>query len=216
MGIGFTIDTPIKVAKYGMDSVISLVDDILLEKLRKMYSDKFEMPYQEITNKIDDFRAKRITSYLNLISDLAEKKFNDLKNITTGKGDEIKVYINMLPDSSTLKAEFRKLTEKGFNISEIRNWASQALTMGSIDVNIMTKVDKDNYNKDVKLPVEYNDAHAALRGFANSKLKSSVILSAGMNPRLYAYMSQFDDFYPNEDGQFNKKIILKVSDIDPQ
>ena len=81
MGIGFTIDTPFKVAQYGMDSVISLVDDILLEKLRKMYSDKFEIPYKEITNKIDDFRAKRITSYLNLISDLAEKKFDDLKNI---------------------------------------------------------------------------------------------------------------------------------------
>ena len=212
MGIGFTIDTPFKVAQYGMDSVISLVDDILLEKLRKMYSDKFEIPYKEITNKIDDFRAKRITSYLNLISDLAEKKFDDLKNITTEKSDELKAYINMLPDSSTLKAEFRKLTEKGFNISEIKDWASQALTMGSIDVNIMTKVDKDNYSKDIKLPVEYNDAHAALRGFANSKLKSSLILSAGMNPRLYAYMSQFNDFYPNEDGQFNKKIILKVSD----
>ena len=212
MGIGFTIDTPFKVAQYGMDSVISLVDDILLEKLRKMYSDKFEIPYKEITNKIDDFRAKRITSYLNLISDLAEKKFDDLKNITAEKNDELKVYINMLPDSSTLKAEFRKLTEKGFNISEIKDWASQALTMGSIDVNIMTKVDKDNYSKDIKLPVEYNDAHAALRGFANSKLKSSLILSAGMNPRLYAYMSQFNDFYPNEDGQFNKKIILKVSD----
>ena len=212
MGIGFTIDTPFKVAQYGMDSVISLVDDILLEKLRKMYSDKFEIPYKEITNKIDDFRAKRITSYLNLISDLAEKKFDDLKNITIEKSDELKAYINMLPDSSTLKAEFRKLTEKGFNISEIKDWASQALTMGSIDVNIMTKVDKDNYSKDIKLPVEYNDAHAALRGFANSKLKTSLILSAGMNPRLYAYMSQFDDFYPNEDGQFNKKIILKVSD----
>ncbi|HEY5688787.1 MAG TPA: hypothetical protein VIS27_10845 [Yeosuana sp.] len=212
MGIGFTIDTPIKVAQYGMDSVISLVDDILLEKLRKMYSDKFEIPYKEISNKIDDFRAKRITSYLNLISDLAEKKFDDLKNVTAEKSDELKAYINMLPNSSTLKYEFKKLTEKEFNISEIKDWASRALTMGSIDVNIMTKVDKDNYRKDIKLPVEYNDAHAALRGFANSKLKSAVVLSAGLNPRLYAYMSQFDDFYPNENGQFNKKIILKVSD----
>ena len=35
LGIGFTIDSPLKVAQYGMDSVISLVDDILLEKLRK-------------------------------------------------------------------------------------------------------------------------------------------------------------------------------------
>ena len=75
MGIGFTIDTPLKVAQYGIDSVISLVDDILLEKLRKMYSEKFELPYQEISEKIDDFRAKRITAYLDLIGDLAEKKF---------------------------------------------------------------------------------------------------------------------------------------------
>ena len=63
MGIGYTIDTPLKVSHLGMDSVISLVDDILLEKLRKMYSEKFEVPYKEISDKIDDFRAKRITSY---------------------------------------------------------------------------------------------------------------------------------------------------------
>lgn len=212
MGIGFTIDTPLKVAQYGIDSVISLVDDILLEKLRKMYSEKFEIPYKEITDKIEDFRAKRITSYLNLISDLAEKNFQALKNVSIEKSDEIKKYISMLPDSSTLKLEFKKLTENGFNIVEIKNWASKNLTMGSIDVNIMTKVDKDNYRKNIKLPVEYNDAHAALRGFAQSNLKSSVILSAGMNPRLYAYIGQFDDFYPNESGEFNKKIILKVSD----
>ena len=212
MGIGFTIDTPLKVAQYGMDSVISLVDDILLEKLRKMYSEKFEIPYNEITNKIEDFRAKRITSYLNLIHDLAEKKFETLKNVTVEKSNEFKEYINMLPDSSSLKEEFAKLTVNGFNFSEIKSWAKKNLIMGSIDVNIMTKVDKDNYIKNEKLPVEYNDAHAALRGFANSDLRSSLVLSAGMNPRLYSYMGQFDDFYPNEIGEFKKKIILKVSD----
>ncbi len=212
MGIGFTIDTPLKVAQFGMDSVISLVDDILLERLRKMYSTKFEIPYNEITEKIDDFRAKRITSYLNLIHDLAEKKFEALKNVTAEKSNEIKEYISMLPDSSIIKEEFRKLTVNGFNFTEIKNWAKKNLTMGSIDVNIMTKVDKDNYAKGEKLPIEYNDAHAALRGYANSDLKSSLILSAGMNPRLYAYMGQFDDFFPNENGEVKKKIILKVSD----
>jgi len=212
MGIGFTIDTPLKVAQYGIDSVISLVDDILLEKLRKMYSEKFEIPYKEITDKIDDFRAKRITSYLNLISDLAEKNFQALKNASFEKSTEIKKYIAMLPDGSSLRTEFNTLMESSFDISEIKNWASKNLTMGHIDVNIMTKVDKDNYKKGIKLPMEYNDAHAALRGFAQSKLKSSVILSAGMNPRLYTYMGQFDDFYPNGNGHFNKKIILKVSD----
>ena len=96
MGIGFTIDTPLKVAQYGMDSVISLVDDILLEKLRKMYSEKFKIPYSEITDKIDDFRAKRITSYLNLISDLADKKFEALKQISAEKSEDFLAYINML------------------------------------------------------------------------------------------------------------------------
>ena len=55
-------------------------------------------------------------------------------------------------------------------------WIEQHVTMGSIDVNIMTKVDKTNY-ADEALPAEFNDAHAALRGFANSKLSSSVVLS---------------------------------------
>ena len=207
MGIGFTIDTPLKVAQYGMDSVISLVDDILLEKLRKMYSEKFEIPYNEITDKIEDFRAKRITSYLNLISDLADKKFESLKSMTAKKSDELLAYINMLPDNSKLKAEFKKLTSKEFNFSEIKEWASNNLVMGAIDVNIMTKVDKDNYKKDEKLSVEYNDAHAALRGFANSKLSSSVVLSAGMNPRLYSYMGQFDDFFPDAHGNFKSVLF---------
>ncbi len=212
MGIGFTIDTPIKVAQYGMDSVISLVDDILLEKLRKMYSEKFEIPYHEISDKVEDFRAKRITSYLNLINDIAIEKFESLKNVSEEKSNEIKKYVSFLPEYSSLKKEFLKLTSSGVNYSEIKKWAKKNLTMGSIDVNIMTKVDKDNYKENEKLSGEFNDAHAALRGFANSNLKSSVVLSAGMNPRLYAYMSQFDDFYPNEKGEINKKIILKVSD----
>jgi len=209
MGIGFTVDTPLKVSKYGIDSVISLVDDILLEKLRKMYCSKFEIPYQEITDKIDDFRAKRITSYLNLINDLAEKKFDELKSSANG----IKEYFSLLPDTSDLKQEFKKLTEKKFNFNDISAWVKESLQMGSIDVNIMTKIDSDKYKDGEKLPVKYNDAHAALRGFAQSDLKSSVVLSAGMNPRLYTYMENFEDFYPNEKGELKKKIVLKVSDF---
>ena len=106
MGIGFTIDTPLKVSQYGMDSVIFISEDMLIEKLRKMYCGEFEIPYKEITNKIEDFRAKRITSYLNLINDLAEKKFEELKNVTIEKSHEIKKYFSMLPDSLTLKQEF--------------------------------------------------------------------------------------------------------------
>ncbi len=212
LGIGYTLDTPVKVAQYGIDSTVSLVDDILLEKLRKVYCEKFEIYYNEITEKIDDFRAKRITSYLNLINDIAKKKFDELKNTTSEKAKELKEYLNMLPDSSKLKSEFKALTDKHINLDSISKWVKDNLSMGSIDVNIMTKIDKDNYSKGEKLPIEYNDAHAALRGFANSNLESSMILSAGMNPRLYSYIEQFDDFFPNKNGFINKKIVLKVSD----
>ena len=212
MGIGFTIDTPLKVAPFGMDSVISIVDDVLLEKMRKMYCEKIEIPYKAITEKFEDFRAKRVTSYLNLINDLAENKFEELKSATTEKGNQIKDYLNMLPNGESLKQEFKNLTANNFNLTEIKNWLNDNLSMGSIDVNIMTKLDKANYINGEKLSTEFNDAHAALRGFANSKLKSSLVLSAGMNPRLYSYLEQFDDFYPNENGEIKKKIILKVSD----
>ena len=212
MGIGYTIDTPLKVSHLGMDSVISLVDDILLEKLRKMYSEKFEVPYKEISDKIDDFRAKRITSYLNLINDLVDKKIENLKTFTTEKSNELLEYLNMLPNSSTLIDEFKKITTTNFNSSEIKNWISNHLQKGSIDVNIMTKVDKDNYKGKERLPVQYNDAHAAVRGFAKSNLNSSLILSAGMNPRLYGFLEEFEDFFPNENGDIKKKIVLKVSD----
>ncbi|MDO6811092.1 hypothetical protein Q4603_20895 [Zobellia galactanivorans] len=212
MGIGFTIDSPLKVSQFGIDSVISLVDDVLLEKLRKMYSGKHGLPYKEITDNQNDFRAKRISSYLNMVHDLAHEKFEEFKMSTTETAHSIKEYFHMLPDSSTFKREFNQLTEHCFNLTEIKDWVREQMPMGSIDVNIMTKVDKDNYIKKEKLSSEYNDAHAALRGFAKSKLQSSVVLSAGMNPRLYSYLEQFDDFYPDAEGRVKKKIVLKVSD----
>jgi len=215
MGIGFTIDTPIKVAQYGIDSVIFISDDILLEKMRKMYSHKFKLPYIEIGDKVEDSRAKRITSYLNLMKEVAEKKLEDIKNASIEKGTELKKYFSMLPDASTLKQEFVKFTEKVKDASEIKKWLSNNLSLGDINVNIMTKLDKVNYdanNKNEALPIEFNDAHAALRGFANSDLSSSMIFSAGMNPRLFAYIEQFDDFFPNLNGEIKKRIVIKVSD----
>lgn len=212
MGLGYTIDSPLRVAHLGIDSVISLVDDILMEKLRKVYCGENNLPYNEITEKTSDYRAKRITSYLNLINTLAEKKFENLKNATAEKSQEIKEYFNLLPEGSSLKQEFKNLTADHFNFNGIKNWIKDNLHMGSVDVNIMTKLDKENYENGVLLPGEFNDAHAALRGFALSDLKSGIVLSAGMNPRLYSYMENFEDFYPDAEGNIKKKIILKVSD----
>ncbi len=212
MGIGYTIDTPLKVSHLGIDSIISLVDDILIEKIRKLYCDKLELPYQEISDKIDDFRAKRITSYLNMLNEQAERKFEEFKSAAAEKKDEIKEFFHLLPCNSKLKEDFKNISEKYLHVNEIKSWLNDNLSIGSIDVNIMTKVDRENFKSGEKLPVEFNDAHAALRGFAQSNLSSSVILSAGMNPRLYSYIEQFEDFFPNEAGVIKKKIVLKVSD----
>ncbi len=80
MGVAYTIDTPLKVAPFGIDSVISLVDNVLLEKLRAKYSEKFNLPYKEISQKAEDYMAKRITAYLNLINKLTIEKFEEQKN----------------------------------------------------------------------------------------------------------------------------------------
>ena len=51
MGTAFTADTPLKVAQFGINSVIALADDVLLERLRKVYTEKNNLKYEEIKKK---------------------------------------------------------------------------------------------------------------------------------------------------------------------
>lgn len=214
MGLGFTIDTPIKVAPYGISSVISIVDDSLIERMREFYSGKLGIPYVVISDKTKDYRAERITSYLNMVDEIVRKKFAELKESINTTGEEINKYFEMLPELSELKLKFNELVSKGEAYkNELINWVHDNIKLGSIDVNIMTKLDSVTFFNKEKLPSQYNDAHAALRGFALSNLSSSLVLSAGINPSLYTYIESFEDFYPNEKNQLKKKLILKVSDF---
>ena len=216
MGIAFTIDTPIKVAHFGISSVVSICDDLLCEDMRKHYSSLYKFPFIPINEDETDARAKRITAYLNLLDIISSQNFLKLK---TGKLEDNKdavKYFSLLEENSPLKQQYYtyKASESEFEKHRLERKIKAQLQPGSIDVNIMTKVDKRNYAKDGSmLPQEYSDALAALRGFAQSTLHSSVIFSAGFNPKLYAYIEQFADFYPDENGQFKKKVILKVSDF---
>ncbi len=206
MGLGYSIDTPIAVAPYGISSVISLVDDSLTEKMREFYSEKFDIPFKKISKKVDDFRAKRISSYLNLVDEIVKEKFSELKSSALSAGSEFEKYVEMLPNAAVIKSKLNSASD------DISNWINEKLHVGSIDVNIMTKLDQTHYKDGEALPIEHNDAHAALRGFANSNLSSGLVLSAGMSPRLYSYIENFKDFFPDENGQIKKQIILKVSD----
>ena len=216
MGVGFTIDTPVKVSHFGISSVISLVDDGLAERMRKFYSNKYDLTYSEIDTNQEDYRAKRLTAYLSLINLIVSNNFKNLKKEVFNAGSNLTKYFEMLPDSSQLKKAYLLMfEEKDENIkASLQKELKENLVPGSIDVNIMTKIDKDNFTKKgEKLPAEFNDAHAAVRGYANSELThSGLVLSAGLSPRLYSYISNFDNFFPDENGKLEKKIILKVSD----
>ncbi|MGE4587797.1 MAG: hypothetical protein AB7D05_10690, partial [Mangrovibacterium sp.] len=211
MGLAYTVDTPVKVAHLGISSVISIVDDYLVEKMREFYSRKMNLPFKGIPLKSDDSRARRIKAYLDLVDQMVSRKFEELIENFQQKGSELERYFELLPNADTVREKFRQIS-RSEGLQEVKKWLRSNLRPGSIDVNIMTKLDKVNFRGEEALPAEHNDAHAALRGFATSTLSSSLVLSAGMNPRLYGYLEQFNDFFPGPDGQLRKKITLKVSD----
>ncbi|WP_020402315.1 hypothetical protein [Gracilimonas tropica] len=216
MGTGHSIDSPIRVAPYGIDSVISVVDDLLVEKIRKYYTEKFNLPYKNIPRSAEDGRAKRITAYLDLVHDIVHRTFDELKSQPFFEDNDKAKYFRMLPEGNPLKSVYQQLLK--MTDENERSGLSQKLEAmmrpGSIDVNIMAKVDKLNFTKSGEpMSAEYSDGSAALRGFALSKLSSSLVLSAGFNPRLYNYLAEFKDFYRDASGNIKKKIILKVSDF---
>jgi len=213
MGTGFSAETAIKVAKYGISSVISLVDDVLIEQLRKFHAERNGEPYEEITNKDEDPRARRITLYLNLVNRLVQRQVKELKAQPFSPGSDIVRYFDLLPDSEP-KRLYEKMhaEENREKKAEMQQLLRTLAVPGSIDVNIMTKLDRENRRGNVEQPHEFADAMAALRGFALSELSSSIIFSAGINQRLLRYLNNFEDFYPDNNGGFRKKVILKVSD----
>jgi hypothetical protein len=213
LGIGYSVDAPVKVARYGISSVISLSDHQLIEKMRKHYCKLENEPYTEISGQ--DAASKRITAYLNLLNKIVRKQVDNLKHSAFEKGSEIIKYFEMLPETSLLKQAYLKISHLNDSNDKVlqQQWLRDQIESGSIDVNIMTKLDRPHFAPDgSQLPLEFNDAHAALRGYAQSDLSSSIVFSAGMNPRLYSYIEQFADFFPNEKGVCKKHIILKVSD----
>lgn len=213
MGTGFTIDTPLKVGRYGISSVISLVDDVLVDQMRKVHSEKAGEPFEPIARNEEDGRARRITAYLDLVDRLLKRQVNELQASPFEAGSEITRYFEMLPEAG-LKDKYRLMLAETdpARKAALEQGLRPLAVPGTIDVNIMTKLDRDMYKQGEKLGPEYSDAISALRGYAKSVLRSSIIFSAGMNIRLYGYLPKLKDFIPDDRGHMEKKVILKVSD----
>ncbi len=216
MGTGHSIDSPIRVAHFGINSVISVVDDLLCEKIRKHYCNVFNLPYKNIPRSAVDGRAERIKAYLNTVSEIVSVKFDELKHLPLFQDTDKDRYFHLLPDSNPLKQRYNELKsiKDGKERQRLISDLTRQMMPGSIDVNIMAKVDALRLDKDNQpMSSEFSDASAALRGFANSILSSSLVLSAGFNPRLYSYLAEFQDFYRDASGKIKKSIVLKVSDF---
>lgn len=216
MGLGFTIDTPLKVAKYGINSVVSIMEDHLIEEMRRVHSIKEKRVFNPINATDIDRRSKRIRSYLNFMNEIVNEQIDEIRKMSFSENSELTKYFKLLPEDSDEKKLYNLMLKtenevlKGVYQDDLRSMVKA----GSIDVNIMTKLDNQNTapNGDA-LPEEYSDAKSALKGYAMSELASSIIFSAGMNPKLFSYCENFEDFFPNRLGVIKKKVVLKVSDF---
>lgn len=214
MGISFTIDSPVKVACYGINSALSIIEDNLIEMMRKYYYQENNEIYVPIEKHEENYRVRRITDYLNLMHRNIHSKLENLRNSAFDAGSDIVKYFEMLPEESGLKAKYLQfLKSHGNKKAELEDFLRKNLVPGSIEVNIMTKVDKNNKDAAGKLIPDGSDALGALKAYAESDLENSaVIFSAGMNPRLFNYLENFSQFDAEEWGVFNKRVVVKVSD----
>ena len=189
MGTGFSIDSAIRVGHFGISTVISIIDDLLVEKIRKHYSNEYSLPYFIIPRWAEDGRAKRISAYLEMVKVIVERNFKAVQELPFFEKNDKEKYFRLLPENSPLRLEWKRLLdmEPGKLRDEKSSQLTDKMSPGSIDVNIMAKVDRPNTDKKGKpLGEIYSDARSALRGYAKTPLESSIIFSAGINQGLYS------------------------------
>ncbi len=215
MGTGFTVDSPLRVGRFGIDSVMSLGDDNLLEECRRYHSEQNKLPFEAIYADAEDARARRIKAWLDLVDQLLRAQIEEVRNSPLEAGSPLERYFRLLPPGEARSAwEKARILPQGTARDAAVHALRQYVHAGSPDVNIMTKVDRSTDRAGRAFPPGGSDTQAALRGFAESSISSGLVFSAGLNPRLYGMMTTFPGFLPGQNGQApTKRVILKVSDL---
>ncbi|MGM0507273.1 MAG: hypothetical protein ACQER4_08835 [Bacteroidota bacterium] len=216
MGTGHSLDTPIRVAHLGIQSAMSVVDDQLIETLRRFYCKQWSLPYKSIPASKPDGREKRITAWLECVQTIVERRLDTLRETALFTESEKDRYFRLLDPESAIGSLYQRLmgSPESARSAEDLEKLESSIEPGRIEVNIMSKVDALHPEKgEAFMSDEYRDGHSALRGVANSSLDLSLVLSAGFNPSLYSYLSEFRDFYRTAAGTIRKQIVLKVSDF---
>jgi len=149
MGLAYTIDSPIRVAQYGISSVISIIDDELMEKMNAFYSKKFNLPYREISKKAEDYRAKRITSYLNLVDSIVKDKFAKFKAELSESKETLEKFLATLPNTSSFKEGLSGFLNEGTLLKDnIKNYLETHLKPG--DMLFYRGVDLEHWREPFK------------------------------------------------------------------
>lgn len=197
MGICYTVDTPVRVAHFGITSVISLVDDGLLEEYRMAYAERLGLDL----GSPQTTRIGRIRSYLDFVADEVERKFTRLCAERLDGGSDKDLYFLMLPLDSPLRVEYDGVFAKtGLARVAAEALLTEKMEPGDIQVNIMVGLNHEDA------------AFDAVRGFAGSKVKGALVLSAGVNLAVFEEIAKCKDFYRINEKAPSKRIILKVSD----
>jgi len=197
MGICYTADTPVRVAHFGITSVISLVDDGLLEEYRMAYAERLGLDL----GSPQTTRIGRIRSYLDFVADEVDRKFKRLCAERFDGGSDKDLYFLMLPLDSRLRVEYDGIFAKtGLARIAAEAALTEKMEPGEIQANIMVGLNHDEA------------AFDAVRGFAASKVNGSLVLSAGVNLAVFEEIAKCKDFYRTGAKPPKKKIILKVSD----
>jgi hypothetical protein len=216
MGTGHSIDTPLRVAPWGISSVISLVDDVLIEQVHRLHAQRLGTAFQPVDPREPKARALRIRNYLDFLHEKVQARLDSIRSQDFSAGSEKTKWFRMLPETSPLKAAWKALDAHPSG-SEARVRAEAELTSrmeaGSIDANIMTKLDRRAVRDGAQVEARLSDAKLALEGFALSRNDGNLVFSAGINPTLYGTIEEFPSFYRQGAEEARHGIVIKVSDF---
>src|SRR5690606_31961251 len=97
LGLAFSIDSPLKVAKFGISSVMSIVDDELIERMRAFYTQQNQLYYDPIKKTEDDYPAQRTTAFLILVQHVVDTPIFQMNQGDFLLTSDLTKYFELLP-----------------------------------------------------------------------------------------------------------------------
>ena len=100
MGVSFTNESPLKIGRFGIDSVMSLGDDNLLEDLRKHWAGKRGDGFTPIAKNAPQARARRVQAWCDLVADELDAQMLHMRREPMMPGLDLWRYFALLPEGA--------------------------------------------------------------------------------------------------------------------